>query len=103
LAQATGDWSGQFLGVSRELFAQFLFDVDVFVELVDQVFADRFPDLRVLDQVAAGLDPLAGVECLTLGPDREDAEESEQRAEHDQNPHQATASATHWPDGIRGL
>ena len=95
LAQPAGDRPGQFLGVAGQDFAQFLLDVDVFVELVDEVVADRFADRRVLDQPVAGVDPVVGVERLALGPDREDAEEGEHRAEHDQRFHRASASAAH--------
>ena len=80
---------------------EFLFDVDVFVELVDQVVADRFADRRVLDQAAAGVDPVVGVERLALGPDREDAEEGEDRAEHDEDSDHASSSAAHRADAIR--
>ena len=76
-------------------FFQFFFDVDVFVELVDQVVADGAADRFVLQQAAAGRDPVVGVERLTLDPDREDAEEGEHRAEHDQGFDRASTSAAH--------
>ena len=42
LAQAAGRRPGQVLGVAGKDFFQFFADVDVFVELVDQVIAQRF-------------------------------------------------------------
>ena len=50
LAQAAGGRAGEVLGVAGEDFLQFFFDVDVFVELVDEVVADGVADRRVLDQ-----------------------------------------------------
>ena len=41
LAQPPGRGPGEFLGVAGKDFLQFLLDVDVFVELVDQVVAER--------------------------------------------------------------
>ncbi len=95
LAQAAGRRPGQVLGVAGKDFFQFLADVDVFVELVDQVIAQRRADRLVLQQPAAGVDPVVGVERLALGPDREDAEEGEERAEDDKPSDHPTSSAAH--------
>ena len=95
LAQAAGGGAGEVLGVAGEDVLQFGLDVDVFVELVDQVVADGGADRRVLDQVAAGRDPVVGVERLALGPDREDAEEGEDGAEDDEPFDGASACAAH--------
>ena len=50
LAQPARHRPGELLGFAGQDVFQFLFDVDVRVELVDQVVADRGADLLVLDQ-----------------------------------------------------
>ena len=49
------------------------------------------------------VDPVVGVERLALDPDREDAEEGEDRAEDDKPFDRASSPAAHRGDGIRGL
>jgi hypothetical protein len=78
LAQPAGHRARELLRFAGQDAFEFFFDVDVFVELVDQVVADGGADRFVLDQAPAGVDPVVGVERLALGPDREDAEEGEQ-------------------------
>jgi hypothetical protein len=95
LAQAARHWACQLLGFAGQDVFQFLFDVDVGVELVDEIVADGGADRRVLDQPVAGVDPVVGVQRLALDPDGEHAEEGEQRAQHDQCLHRPPAPAAH--------
>ena len=54
-------------------------DVDVRVELIDGVVRERVRDLLVLEQLAAGVDPLVRVERLAVDPAGEDRQEGEDR------------------------
>ena len=91
-----GDRAGELLGFAGQDVFEFFFDVDVFVELVDQVVGDRCADLLVLDQLVAGVDPVVGVERLAFDPDREDAEEGEASSRATTRSFdQASASAAH--------
>ena len=83
-AHRAGDRAGELLRFAGENVFEFFFDVDVFVERVDEVVGDGFADLDVGDQLVAGVDPVVGVQGLAFDPDPEHAEEGEDRAEDDQ-------------------
>ena len=71
-------------------------DVHVRVELVDDVHRQRFPDVVVLEQLRAHVDPGVGVERLPLDPDRERPDEEDQRPQPEQEPGEDRAcSRTH--------
>ena len=59
-------------------------DVDVGVQLVDGVVRGDLADLGVLQQPGARRRPVAGIEQLAVGPDRERRDDRQQRGEHDQ-------------------
>ena len=96
LAQPAGHRSGELLGFAGQDVFEFLFDVDVFVELVDQVrrsTAERTFSFWISRPLVSTQS--FGVERLALGPDREDAEEGQQRAEHHEGFDGASACAAH--------
>jgi hypothetical protein len=82
--EAAGDGARQRAGARRpEDLLQDLLDVslnvDVRVQLIDQENGDLIPDVVVLEQLGARIDPVVGVEDLAVGPDGKDRQEAQQR------------------------
>jgi hypothetical protein len=59
--------------------------IDVRVELVDEERGHLGADRLVLEQFAAGLGPVVGIQDLAVRPQREDRQESEQARDDDQD------------------
>jgi hypothetical protein len=78
LVQRPGSRPGQRREPRRERLFQFGLDVDVGEQFVGQVIGELGPDLVVLQQPIAGVDPVVGVERLPIDPDREDRQERDQ-------------------------
>ena len=93
LAQAAGGRAGQGREPRREGLFQFGLHIDVFEELVRQVVGELGLDLVVLQQLAAGVDPVIGVERLAIDPDREDPEDARRVAMTS-----SAATMPRWPE-----
>ena len=62
-----------------------LLHIDVRVHLVDEEAGYLGPDVLVLQQLAAGLGPVVGVQQLAVRPHREDGDEREEGREDDED------------------
>ena len=86
LAQRARERRSEALEVRREVLGERLLRVEVRVELVDEVDGERLADLVVREELRARVDPRVGVERLPLHPERQRADEHDQRPDHDERP-----------------
>ena len=84
LVQCPGGGTGERREPRRERLFQFGLHVHVGEELIGHVAGELGPDLVVLKELAAGVDPVVGVERLPVDPDREDRQERDQRGDDQQ-------------------
>jgi hypothetical protein len=96
LAQRPGDRLSQLEVVGQPL-RESRRDVHVVVELVDEEDRERVLDLRVLDQLRAGVLPRLVVEHLPVDPGREDRCDPDHRGDDDQRPDQRAAAPAQRP------
>ena len=82
-SQAAGGGSGERLSRGGSAASQLAGDVDVGVDLVDHEIGDLGFDRVVLQQRAAGVGPVIGVEHLPVGPHRQRSQRDED-GRHDQ-------------------
>ena len=93
-AQAARGGARDPLDAAGEDSLQLLGDVDVGVELIDRVVGERVADLVLVEQLAAGVDPLACVERLPLDPGGEDREHGQNRGGDDQRLYPAAVASS---------
>ena len=86
--QSAGGRGRERLQFAGQLFAQFSGHVDVGIQLFCQVAGHRFADRWALDQLRVRARPVARVEQLPVGPDREDRHDAENGGHTDQAAHQ---------------
>ena len=90
--------SGQRLGAARQLLLELGLDIDVGVQLIDQVDAERLLHILVREDLVGRVLHLVRVEHLALHPVRGDRDEQQHRREHDQRPHERRGDAA-WASG----
>ena len=94
--------SGQRLGVARQLLLDRALDIDVGVQLIDEVDAERLLNILVLENLVAGVRHLVRVQHRALNPVRGDRDDQQHRRDHDQRPHQHAVTPLGLRRGRRG-
>jgi hypothetical protein len=70
--QRARDGTGQRRQLARQPALEFLFHVDVRIQLFHQIVRRGFPDRRMLEELRARVAPVVRIEQLAIGPDGED-------------------------------
>ena len=86
LSERARERPGEALEVRREVLGERLLRIEVRIELIDEIDGERLADVVVLEELRARVDPRVRVERLALHPERQRADEHDQRPEHDERP-----------------
>ncbi len=95
--------TGQRVDAARKLLFELGLDIDVGVQLIDQVDAERLLHILVREDLVGRVHDLVRLEHLALHPVRGERDDQEDRREHDQGPHErpVTPLRLRAPCGLR--
>ena len=101
LAQSPGGGPGELLGFAGEDFLEFLLDVDVFVELVDQVFAEAVRIVELWSSLPLVLTQSPVFSAWRSIQIAKTLRKARTEPSDDEHSDHASASSAHRRDGIR--